>query len=210
MVRSLRNKLYSAWDLWWIKLDFSRSSLRSRFSLWFQGCEVGKGFRTSGKCCFKASKEGSIRIGDSVSLLAGHRSNRVGLSNPVLIETFGDGIVEIGKNSGASAVVISSRTKVSIGEHVKVGGNVRIFDHDYHSMNAAIRRTESDVEDVKSSPVIIEDNVFIGTNAIILKGVHIGARSIIGAGAVVSGREIPPDSVVAGNPAHILSRKGGE
>jgi acetyltransferase-like isoleucine patch superfamily enzyme len=51
---------------------------------------------------------------------------------------------------------------------------------------------------------MIEDDVFVGANAIILKGVHVGARSVIGAGAVVTLREIPPDSVVAGNPAGIV------
>jgi maltose O-acetyltransferase len=50
---------------------------------------------------------------------------------------------------------------------------------------------------------VIEDDVWIGANAIILKGVTIGARSIVGAGAVVS-RDVPPDCVVAGNPARVV------
>jgi maltose O-acetyltransferase len=57
--------------------------------------------------------------------------------------------------------------------------------------------------------VIIGDDVFVGTNAMILKGTTIGARSIIGAGAVVAGLDVPPDSVVVGNPARIVANKRG-
>ncbi len=54
-----------------------------------------------------------------------------------------------------------------------------------------------------SGKIIVEDNVFIGTNTIILKGVHIGKNSIIGAGSVVT-RDIPSDSVAAGNPCRVM------
>lgn len=205
MARKFRNKLYSAWDVLWIKLDSIASTSRSRLSLWLQECPVGAGFKTTGKCYFKARQAGSIRIGNAVSLLAGHRSNRVGLSNPVLLETFENGIIEFGNHSGASAVVISSRSRVSIGEHVKMGGNVRIFDHDYHSLDPLYRRGAEDRLHVSTKPVIIGDDVFIGTGSMILKGVTIGDRSIIGAGSVVT-QSIPNDEIWAGNPARFVRR----
>lgn len=204
-MRTFRNRLYSAWDILWIKLDFMGSTMKSRFSLWLQGCRVGAGFKTSGKCYFKARQADSIRIGNSVILLAGHRTNRVGLTNPVLLETFEGGLIEIGHHSGASAMVISSRSRVSIGEYVKMGGNVRIFDHDYHSLYFLCRRGAEDRLHVSTKPVIIGDDVFIGTNSIILKGVTIGDRSIIGAGSVVS-QNIPNDEIWAGNPARFVRR----
>ena len=55
------------------------------------------------------------------------------------------------------------------------------------------------------SEVIIEDDVFIGMNTIILKGVTIGARSIIGAGSVIT-KSIPSDCIAAGNPAKVIKR----
>jgi len=53
--------------------------------------------------------------------------------------------------------------------------------------------------------IIIDDDVLVGANTIILKGVHIGARSVIGAGSVVT-KDIPEDSIVAGNPAKVIKK----
>ena len=58
-------------------------------------------------------------------------------------------------------------------------------------------------ERFKSAPIVIEDDVWVGAHSIILKGVTIGARSIIGAGSVVT-KNIPPDCVAAGNPCRVI------
>lgn len=206
MVRTFRNKLYSAWDLFWIKIDFFLSTSRSIFSLKFQGGEVGKGLRTSGPCYFKLKRSGAIRLGKNIRLLASHRANRVGLSNPVLLETHADGIIEIGDGSGASAVVISSRSKVTIGENVIIGGNVRIFDHDFHSLDPTAWGTSRDVTEVITAPINIGNNVFIGTNVLILKGVSIGECAIIGAGAVVT-NDVGDGEIWGGNPAIMIAKR---
>lgn len=208
MKRTVFNRLYSLWDVCWIWGDILISTLRSRLSLQVQGCSPGNGFKTSGPCYFKARRAGSIRIGQGVSLLAGHRSNRVGLINPVLLETLGDGEIEIGNGSGGSAVVISSRSKVTIGKHVKLGGNVRIFDHDFHSLEADIRKSSNDWKNVKTRPVQVGDDVFVGTNAMILKGVTIGDRAIIAAGSVVT-KDIPADEIWGGNSSCKIGRVDG-
>ena len=201
MKRTWRNKLFSAWDLIWIRFGFVFSTLRSRVSLAWQGCLIGKGFKTIGPCYFKARCVGSIRIGSNVALMALHRANHVGLTNPVLIETMGEGVVEIGDFTGGSAVVISSRTRVSIGKHVKLGGNVRIYDHDFHSLDYQDRRDRTrDQPKCRSKPVRIGNDVFVGTNAMVMKGVTIGDRAIIGAGSVVT-KDVPADEIWAGNPA---------
>lgn len=209
MHRTLRNILFSAWDLFWIKLDFFFSTLRSRVSLWVQGCPADKGFRTTGACYFKARRAGSIRLGKNVTFLASSRTNRVGLMGAVSLHTIDEGQIEIGDCSGGSAVVISSRSSVVIGSHVKMGGNVRVFDHDFHSLDAIMRRDpQLDSEHVKCVPIEIGNGVFIGTNAMILKGVTIGDRAIIAAGSVVT-KDVPPDEIWGGNPARRL-RAGSE
>jgi acetyltransferase-like isoleucine patch superfamily enzyme len=200
MKRSFGNMIYSLWDVFWIKCAFLTSTVRSHFVLRLQGCRFGKNFRTSGPCRFKARNAGSIRIGRQCILLAHWRTNRVGLSGPVLLTTLGSGEIEIGDCFGASAIVISSRSRVSIGNHVMLGGNVRIFDHDFHSMASDVRRTKSDCDQCETKPIIIGDDVFIGAESIILKGVTLGSRVIVGAGSIVT-KSFPDDAIIAGNPA---------
>jgi acetyltransferase-like isoleucine patch superfamily enzyme len=115
----------------------------------------------------------------------------------------GRGRIEIGDHSGLSGTVLSARSLIQIGQRVLIGGNVRIFDHDFHPTGWQERCAG---DPGATRPVVIGDDVFIGTNVIVLKGVQIGERSVIGAGSVVTLSEIPPDSLVAGNPAKIVRR----
>lgn len=88
------------------------------------------------------------------------------------------------------------------------------MDTDAHNLDWQIRagllrdvknRIIEDSTSAKSAPVTIEDYAFIGTRSIILKGVTIGARSIIAAGSVVS-RSIPPDCIAGGNPCKVIKQ----
>jgi acetyltransferase-like isoleucine patch superfamily enzyme len=205
MHRTRFNKLYSAYDVLCINVNMAWSTLRARFSCCLQCCKLGKDFRSSGTIRVKARAAGSIIIGDHVRLLAHLRSNRVGLSGPVILHTWEGGHIEIGNHTGASSVVISSRSSVKIGKHCNIGGNVRIFDHDFHALDWEVRRGPRGCDDCATKPIVIGDDVFIGANSIILKGVTIGDRAVIGAGSVVT-RDVPEDSVVAGNPAVIVRR----
>lgn len=204
-MRSFRNKIYSAYDALLIHTNMAWSTLRTCMSGSMQGCKLGKGFRSTGQIRMKARTSGSIIFGNHVRLLAYWRSNRVGLSGSVFLQTWEGGRIEIGDHSGASAVVISSRSGVKIGKHCNIGGNVRIFDHDFHAMNAEIRRGPRGCDDCSTRPITIGDDVFIGSNSFILKGVTIGDRSVIGAGSVVS-KDVPADCIAVGNPANIVRR----
>jgi acetyltransferase-like isoleucine patch superfamily enzyme len=207
-MRSIFNKLYSAYDVMLIHANMVWSTLRARVSCGFQGCKLGSGFRSTGAIRIKARAAGSIVIGENVRLLAHWRSNRVGLAGPVILHTWEGGKIEIGDHTGASAVVISSRSGVKIGRHCNIGGNVRIFDHDFHALDADVRRGPRGCDDCATKPITIGDDVFIGAQSIILKGVTIGDRAIIGAGSVVT-KDVPADCIAAGNPA-ILIRRAGE
>jgi acetyltransferase-like isoleucine patch superfamily enzyme len=208
MKRTPGNLIYSAWDVCWIRLSFFFSTLSSQVSLRLQGCKPGENLRTSGHCHFKARFAGAIRIGRHATLLANWRTNRGGLTGPVLLTTMGNGVIEIGDHFGASAVVISSREYVRIGNHVMAGGNVRIFDHDFHSLNPEIRKTAEDGERCVTRPVVIGNEVFIGADVLILKGVTLGDRVIVGAGSVVT-KSFPNDAVVVGNPARMIGDTTG-
>lgn len=90
------------------------------------------------------------------------------------------------------AVYVEPGAELAIGDNVKIGACVLITDTDAHPMDYMARRTSN--EGTKSAPIVIEDDVWVGAHSIILKGVTIGARSIIGAGSVVT-KNIPPDCV---------------
>ena len=78
------------------------------------------------------------------------------------------------------------------------------MNSDAHSLDYMHRRMpEIDQKNKKDKPIIIEDDVLIGTRCIILKGVTIGARSIIGSGSVVT-KSIPSDCIAAGNPCKVI------
>lgn len=103
--------------------------------------------------------------------------------------------LELGSGFLNSDVKIRCMESITIGNNVKISHNVTIMDSDAHTV----------LRDgyVKTKPVVIGNNVWIGTRATILKGVHIGDNCIIGAGAVVT-KDVPSNCTVAGNPARII------
>lgn len=114
--------------------------------------------------------------------------------------------LRIGDNCAMSSPRVWTHQEIVIGNNVMLGGNVTIVDSDCHSLNYEYRRDiVKDQQYKKNKPVCIENDVFIGMNVIILKGVTIGARSIIGAGSVVT-KSIPADCLAAGNPAIIIKK----
>lgn len=107
----------------------------------------------------------------------------------------------IGHNVGLSSTPITCYHQITIGNNVKIGGSVCIYDTDFHNLNPYIRNNkELDKKTAIKLPVLIQDNVFIGAHATILKGVVIGENSIIGACSFVT-KNIPPNEIWAGNPA---------
>lgn len=207
----LKNKLYflcltltKIFKVLLIRSAFFYPTLKTKFLLKSLNCVYGKNLKICGKVYLRLNSINSIELGNNVSLSARYLTNPLGTS-PIMLECIENGSIKIGDNSGMTSVLISSRSSVKIGENVNIGGNSKIFDHDFHSTSYLERRKGgNDFGNVKTAAVVIEDDVFIGCDSIILKGVHIGARSIIAAGSVVSCKHIPPDSLVFGNPARVM------
>ena len=143
----------------------------------------------------------TIRIGARSTLISDSRYTALGVNHSVVLRTLSAGAnIEIGDDTGISGGSICASKEIKIGAQCLIGANVMICDTDFHSLNPAGRRYPENELALSALPVIIEDNVFIGTNSMILKGVTIGANSVIGAGSVVT-KNVPRDSVFGGNPA---------
>ena len=128
----------------------------------------------------------------------------VGINKQTSIYVQDNAKMKIGDNSGFSGTSIFCACNISIGRYCNIGGNTFIWDTDFHPLDY-IKRRNNDESSIISKPIFIGDDVFIGANCIVLKGVNIGNRSIIGAGSVVTGI-IPPDEVWAGNPAKFIKK----
>lgn len=96
---------------------------------------------------------------------------------------------------------------VRIGQNVLIASNVFITDSDHLLEPSGVPVTRNNK--FITRPVRIEDNCWLGQNAVILKGVTVGHDSIVGANSVVT-NNVPPCSVVAGNPAHVIKTLAGK
>jgi acetyltransferase-like isoleucine patch superfamily enzyme len=150
-------------------------------------------------------KENSrLEIGSNVVLCSDSRFTALGVNHPVILRTLRDNaVIKIGDDTGISGATICASQSVSIGKECLIGANVIIADTDFHPIDKVNRRHSDDVTRISTAPVKIGDNVFIGVNSVILKGVAIGDNSVIGAGSVVI-TNIPENVIAAGNPAKVI------
>jgi acetyltransferase-like isoleucine patch superfamily enzyme len=175
---------------------------------------------------FESTVPPGVRLGRGSKIFAGARlENLSGKGTTIRIgeqcQIYGEiltywnaGQVEIGNDCflGRQSRVWSQES-VRIGNHVQIADLVDVHDSDGHPMDPSERRLDVDAifagtyrvpRSPVSSAVVIEDHVRIGLRAIVLKGVTIGAYSVVSPGAVVT-KDVPPRTVVAGNPARVVA-----
>ena len=111
-------------------------------------------------------------------------------------------VIKIGNRThiNNNSCFLSEGEGIFLGDDVLVGHNVLIVDSDFHPI--AIDKTYNPLN-IKTGKVVIKNNVFIGSEVKILKGVEIGENSVIGCGSVVT-KSFPPNVVIGGNPARII------
>lgn len=150
------------------------------------------------------SNESILTLGSNLLINSGKKYNAIGDGYITRLIVKKNGCLIIGDNVGISNTTILCTECITIGSNVLIGGNCKIWDTDFHSLDTQSRIFEGD-NNIKSSPIIISDNCFIGANCIVLKGVIIGKNSIIGAGSVVT-KTIPDNEIWAGNPARFIKK----
>ncbi len=161
-------------------------------------CESAQIFRQ-----LKSKQADAVTIGNHVSCYAGC-SFAIGA----------EGRCQIGDFTLMNGALVMAEEWIEIGSHCLVSWNVGIADSDFHPLEPAQRRIDAHAlapffqdrpprPKLRTAPVIIRDNVWIGMNATILKGVTIGENSVVAAGAVVT-KSVAANVVVAGNPAVVI------
>jgi acetyltransferase-like isoleucine patch superfamily enzyme len=165
--------------------------------------EFGEGFYCETAQVFRFMRNKApraLRFGNHVSCYAGC-SFALGANGTALIGDF----------TLLNGALVMAEQRIEIGSHCLISWNVGIADSDFHPLEPAQRLIDAHAlapfykdrpprPKLETRPVKIADNVWIGMNAIILKGVTIGENSVVAAGAVVV-KSVPPNTVVAGNPA---------
>lgn len=165
---------------------------------------VGRGSLITAKHAFKrfrSTREPGLVIGEHCTMDGVHFAIGPG------------GLVTIGDYSYLTNVTLLCDMELQIGSYVVMGWNASIADTDFHPIEPAERIADAIAcsplgrgrprPQIARKPVIIEDDVWIGPNATILKGVRLGVGSFIEAGSLVT-RDVPPRSRVMGNPAQIV------
>jgi len=149
----------------------------------------------------------NVGLGGKCIIGKDFRSNNREMSNPIgrfnrcSLIVGKSGKLSIGNNVGMSSTAIVCHNYVEIGDNVNIGGNVVIYDTDFHSLNAESRMdSKLDKAGTRTAPVKIGQSAFIGGHTTILKGVEIGKNAIVGACSVVT-KNIPANEIWAGNPA---------
>lgn len=166
--------------------------------------KISKDARIFGRVHLRMDKGSEFRCGKRLSIMSSWKSNPAGggrTNTQIKLEP-GAKLI-LGDYVGISNSSIFCSKLITIEDNVLIGVNCSITDTDHHSVNYEERINGN--KNAKSAPVTIKEGAWIGGHCIILKGVTIGRRSVIGAGSVVTG-SVPDDELWAGNPAQFIRK----
>ncbi|MCD7924722.1 MAG: acyltransferase [Bacteroides sp.] len=186
----------------------------NRLRFWLKNVSFGSNMQVYSKIYLNKARDSKITIGDNFVFTSGEAFNPLCRNIRGCIYAPVGSVIQIGDNVGISSACIRAKERIVIGNRVKIGGDCILIDTDAHNLDYRIRNSgELDAQgrsidslSATSAPIIIEDDVLIGTRCIILKGVTIGARTVIGSGSIVT-KSIPADCIAAGNPCRIIKCK---
>lgn len=162
-----------------------------------------KKINVSGIPYVMVARGGKLDIGNNFAMNNGIKGNPIGSYRRCTFFVDRNAKLIIGDNVGISQTALICHKSIKIGNNVKIGGGVSIYDTDFHSLDPEIRKSKDDIKNRVEKAVVVKDNAFIGAHSIILKGVTIGENSIIGAGSVVT-KSVPDNQIWAGNPAKFI------
>ena len=174
---------------------------------------IGENVNFWGKLMVYIMPDSNVKFGNNIIITSGENKNALCPNSIGSFFLSEKSQLSIGDGCGMSSPHIWVKKKITIGRNVRIGADSIIIDNDCHNLDYIIRRDTTpasnglpdDYNFCNASDVSIGDDVWIGARCIILKGVSIGPRSIIGAGSVVT-HDIPSDCIAGGNPCKVLKK----
>lgn len=193
-------------DLFYQKVATFFWTLTFKLKCWLLGVKAGRRLEVFGNCIIRKHPQSRIVIGNGVVLVSSSwRSSTANCFNCKLRTFYDTSEIILGDGSGMTGSAIIARSKtIRIGAKCMLAPGVTIVDSDFHIAWPPDRRHNTWETDIDKD-VTLEENVWVGMNCIILKGVTIGKNSVIAAGSVVV-HSIPPNCLAGGNPARVLKR----
>ena len=168
------------------------------------GIKYGREMRVCNYLYLLLKGKNNVVIGDGFAFSSGSGFNPLARNIQGAIELERGAKLTIGNNVGISSSCLWVFEYLTIGNDTKIGADCIILDSDAHSLDYELRmHSLTDRPNANKAGITIGNNVLIGTRCIILKGVSIGDRTIIGSGSVVT-KSIPADCIAAGNPCKIV------
>lgn len=168
---------------------------------------IGKDVRFIGKHVLYVHSSATIQIGDGFISRSGYKNHLKGAELSTITVT-GGGNLKIGNNTGISCSSITCTHRIEIGSNTNIGAGCLIIDSNFHSSSWMDRFDRIKDKDHCPKPIVIGNNVFIGANCIVTKGVTIGDNSMVAAGSVVI-KDIPKGELWGGNPAAYIKKTVG-
>jgi acetyltransferase-like isoleucine patch superfamily enzyme len=165
------------------------------------GVSIGTGLRVRSLPFCRCYGNGRIEIGNNLTINNTLRENPGGVVHKTVLYAGRGSVLRIGNDVGISGAILHAQDPITIGDRCLLGANCSIFTSDFHGLHPADRRVPSAAH---KAPVVLEEDVWIGANATILKGVTVGKGSIVGASSVVT-RNVPAGTIVMGNPARVIA-----